>query len=250
MTPEGAALEAVHGLGSSFASCRFVTAAPVGSMITYVATTPSIHPQPIACVVVDTSGHMITAGADEGDRTVVRTYGPHTFLSEMLAWTEPRRRSASPSDAIALFGFAQRDVLGCAVETFTGRGAVTIEGTVAEGVFVAAYEPGYTPATFTVRGDRDLGTLELAYWPTRSPSLRRSGNLRGSRSHAGIPPRMSRLRIATDSTRRISWQTRENAHSPSSPSATGSSSLTWSSRCGSRPTRGRGPWRRPRIPGG
>ena len=163
MTPEGAALEAVHGLGSSFATCRIVAAAPVGSMVAYVATNPSIHPQPIACVVVDASGHMITAGADEGDRTVVRTYGPHTFLCEMPVWTEPRRGTASPPDAIVLFGFAQRDVLGCAVETLTGSGTAALEGTVAEGVFVAAYEPDYTPTTFIVHGDRDLGTLELAY---------------------------------------------------------------------------------------
>ena len=163
MTPEGSALQAVHGLGSAFTTCHIVAAAPVGSMIAYVATSSSVHPQPIACVVVDESGHMVTAGADEGDRTVVRTYGPHTFLSEMPAWLEPRRRSSSPPDVIVVFGFAQRAVRSCAVESLTDHGTVTLEGTVAEGVFVVAYEPGYTPARFVVRGDGDLGTLALEF---------------------------------------------------------------------------------------
>ena len=163
MTPEGSALQAVHGLGAAFTSCHIVAAAPVGSMVAYVATSPTMHPQPIACVVVGESGHMVTAGADDGDRTVVRTYGPHTFLSEMPVWLEPRRRSSSPPDVIVLFGFAQRAVRTCAVETLTDRGTVTIDGTVAEGVFVAAYEPGYTPARFVVHGASELGTLALTY---------------------------------------------------------------------------------------
>ena len=163
MTPEGSALQAVHGLGSAFATCHIVAAAPVGSMIAYVATSRSAHPQPIACVVVDESGHMVTAGADDGDRTVVRTYGPHTFLSEMPVWLEPRRRTSSPPDVIVLFGFAQRGVRRCAVETLSDRGTVTIEGTVADGVFIVAYEPGYTPARFVVGGEGDLGTLALTF---------------------------------------------------------------------------------------
>ena len=164
MTPEGAALEAVHGLGAAFSTCRIVAAAPVGTMIAYIASSSSVHPRPIACVVVDESGHMITAGADDGDRTVVRTYGPHTFLSEMPVWLEPRRRTASPPDVIVLFGFAQRVVTGCAIETLTDRGTVTLDGTVADGVFVAAYEPGFTTGTLIVTGDGgDLGTLTLSY---------------------------------------------------------------------------------------